>query len=148
MKHRSTTSLRSRISSQLSVQQQVKAIQSDQRRKHQQAIHLFWNVQGILFIDYLEKGRTIYSRYYIALEVRLMEEIAKKTAKNEEVKSALSPRQCTVSQVDRNDGKIKICSPNCFRTRPILQICPLATTDCLQITKEYSRERDLAPIKK
>ena len=36
--------------------------------------------------------------------VRLKEEIAKKTATNEE-KSALSPRQCTVSQVDRKDSK-------------------------------------------
>ena len=39
---------------------------------------IFWDAQGILFIDYLEKGRTINSEYYIALLVRLKEEIAKK----------------------------------------------------------------------
>ena len=38
---------------------------------------IFWDVQGILFIDYLEKGRTINSEYYIALLVYLKEEIAK-----------------------------------------------------------------------
>ena len=38
MKHGSTTSLQSQISSQLSEQQQVKAVQSDKRHKHQQ----FW----------------------------------------------------------------------------------------------------------
>ena len=66
---------------------------------------VFWDALGILFIDYLEKGRTINSEYYIALLVHLKEEIAKKTATNEEEKSALSSRQCNVSQVERNDGK-------------------------------------------
>ena len=41
---------------------------------------VFWDAQGILLIDYLEKGRTIISDYYIALLVRLKEEIAKKTS--------------------------------------------------------------------
>ena len=67
---------------------------------------VFWDVQGILFINYVEKRRTINSNYYyIALLVHLKEEITKKTATSEEEKSALSPRQCTVSQVDHNDGK-------------------------------------------
>ena len=39
---------------------------------------VFWDVQSILFIDYLVKGWTINSEYYIALLVRLMEEIASK----------------------------------------------------------------------
>ena len=66
---------------------------------------IFWDAQGILFINYREKRRTINSKCYIALLVCLKEEITKKIATNEE-KSALSPRQCTMSQVDRNDGKI------------------------------------------
>ena len=39
---------------------------------------VFWDVLGILFIDYREKGRTINSEYYIALLVCLKEEITKK----------------------------------------------------------------------
>ena len=39
---------------------------------------IFWYTQGILFINYLEKGRTINSKYYIALLVHLKEEITKK----------------------------------------------------------------------
>ena len=39
---------------------------------------VFWDVQGILFIDYLEKGRTSISEYYVALLVHLKEEITKK----------------------------------------------------------------------
>ena len=41
-------------------------------------VSLFWDEQGILFIDYLEKGRTINSEYHIALWVFLKEEITKK----------------------------------------------------------------------
>lgn len=39
---------------------------------------VFWNTHGILFIDYLEKGRTINSDYYCALLDRLKNEIALK----------------------------------------------------------------------
>ena len=39
---------------------------------------LFWDAHGILFIYYFELGRTINSEYYMALLVRLEEEIAKK----------------------------------------------------------------------
>ena len=55
------------------------------------------------FNDYLEKGRTINSKYYIALLVYLKEEIAKKWPQMK--KSALSPKQFTVSQVDHNSDK-------------------------------------------
>ena len=66
---------------------------------------IFGDVQGIFFINYLEKGRTINSEYYIALMVHLKEEITKKWPQIKKKKSALSPRQCTVSQVDHNNGK-------------------------------------------
>ena len=39
---------------------------------------VFWDAHGILFIDYLEKGRTINSEYYMALLVRSEEKIAEK----------------------------------------------------------------------
>ena len=106
MKHGSTSSLHSQISSQLSGQQQVKAIQSDQRHKHQQARFwpsVFWDAQGILFIDYLEKERTINNEYYIALLVYLKEEIAKKGVQMKKKKKCSFIK--TVSQVDCNDGK-------------------------------------------
>ena len=46
-------------------------------------VSVFWDVQSILFLDYLVKGRTISSEYYIAILVPLKEKIAKKTAANE-----------------------------------------------------------------
>ena len=42
---------------------------------------VFWNAHGILFIDYLEKGRIINSEYDMALLRRSKEEIAKKRPK-------------------------------------------------------------------
>lgn len=39
---------------------------------------VFWDAHGILFIDYLEKGKRINSEYYIALLDQLSEEIKKK----------------------------------------------------------------------
>ena len=39
---------------------------------------VFLDVHGILFIDYLEKGKTINSDYYMALLDRLSSEIKKK----------------------------------------------------------------------
>ena len=38
---------------------------------------IFWDAQGILFINYLDKERTINSKYYRALLVHLKEEIVK-----------------------------------------------------------------------
>ena len=74
MKHESTTSLWSRIRSQTSGQQQVKAVQSDKRCKHQQA--RFWS--PYFGIHKLFHSSIINSEYYIALLVCLKEEIAKK----------------------------------------------------------------------
>ena len=81
---------------------------------------VFWDAEGILFIDYLEKGWTITSKYYIVLVVHLKEE--------------------------KNDHKWR--RKKCTFTHRILQIRPPATTGCLQASKECSKERDLAPMKK
>ena len=41
-------------------------------------VSVFWDGKGIIYIDYLEKGKTINSEYYIALLERLKTEVAKK----------------------------------------------------------------------
>ena len=102
MKHKSTTSLQSQISCHLSGQQQVKSVQSDQRRKHQPAG--FWpSCFGIrkVFCSSITMRKEGPS---IALLEPMKEEITKKNS-HKEKKGALSPRQCTVSRVDHNDSK-------------------------------------------
>ena len=109
---------------------------------------VFWDAQGILFIDYLEKGRAINSKYYIALLVCLKEEIKKNVYKWKR-KSALLPRQRTMSQVDRNDVKtIWIALWNASAPNLFSRSWSPVTTGCLQTSKEWSKERDLAPMKK
>ena len=44
-------------------------------------VSVFWDVQGNLFTDYLEKGRTINREYHIALLVCSKKEISKKKKK-------------------------------------------------------------------
>jgi len=39
---------------------------------------VFWDAEGILFIDYLEKGKTITGEYYSNLLTRLDEKIREK----------------------------------------------------------------------
>jgi hypothetical protein len=39
---------------------------------------VFWDAEGILFIDYLEKGKTITTEYYSSLLTRLDEQIHEK----------------------------------------------------------------------
>ena len=40
---------------------------------------VFWDAEGILFIDYLEKGKTITGEYYCNLLTRIYEKIREKT---------------------------------------------------------------------
>ena len=63
-------------------------------------ISVFWDAQGILFIDYLEKRRTINSEYCIELLVRLKEEIAKKWPQ-------MKKKKWFFHQADCSDGKTK-----------------------------------------
>jgi len=39
---------------------------------------VFWDAEGILFIDYLEKGKTITGEYYSNLLTRLYKKICEK----------------------------------------------------------------------
>ena len=109
---------------------------------------LFWDVQGILLIDYLEKKRTINSKYYIALLVHLKEEIAKKWSQMKKKKCSFTKTMHRVTSRSQRSQNYMNCTSNCCHTQPIHQIWPSATTGCLQTTKECFRERDLPPMKK
>lgn len=97
--------LQNRNSSHLSGQLSAKVAQSDRKRKCQLVKfwpRFFWDSRGVLLIDCLEKGRiiNITLRYWCDWRKKLQ-----KTIPNKE-ESPLSPRKCTVSQVDGNDGQI------------------------------------------
>jgi len=67
---------------------------------------VFWDTEGILFIDYLEKGKTITGEYYSNLLTRLDEKIVRKDPVCKK-KNTLSSGQCTRLQKCFGNGKIK-----------------------------------------
>ena len=103
---------------------------------------VFWDAQGILFINYLEKRRTINSKDYIALSVRLKEEIIKKRP---QMKKKVFFHQDNALY---HKSIAMMAKLHRLYFELLLQIWPPATTGCLQMQKKCSRERDLASIKK
>jgi hypothetical protein len=67
---------------------------------------VFWDAEGILFIDYLEKGKTIIGEYYSNLLTRLDEKICEKKPSLQK-KNHLSSGHCTRPQKYFGNGKIK-----------------------------------------
>jgi len=68
---------------------------------------VFWDAEGILFIDYLEKGKTITREYYSSLLTRLDEKIREKRPGLQKKKIYLLSGQCTHPQNCFDNGKIK-----------------------------------------
>ena len=68
---------------------------------------VFWDAEGILFIDYLEKGKTVTGEYYSNLLTRLDEKIREKRPVLQKKKYNLSSGQCTRPQKCFGNGKIK-----------------------------------------
>ena len=64
---------------------------------------VFWDAHGNLFINYLEKDKTINSDYYMVLLDQLSSEIKKKQPHMQK-KQCCSSKPCTVPQVHENDG--------------------------------------------
>jgi hypothetical protein len=97
-----------RESKQQSKQKPVVQRQRRQGRFHQQEIALvFWDAEGILFIDYFEKGKTINGEYYSSLLTRLDENICEKSPSLQKKKNHFSSERCTHPQKCFGNGKIK-----------------------------------------
>ena len=58
-------------------QKRIRVTNSEQNLAYFMA-SVFWDSHGVIFIDYLEKGRTLTGAYYAALLDRLVDEIRKK----------------------------------------------------------------------
>jgi histone-lysine N-methyltransferase SETMAR len=68
---------------------------------------VFWDAEVNLFIDYLEKGKTVTGKYYSNLLTRLDEKICEKRPGLQKEKNNLSSGQCTRPQKCFGNGKIK-----------------------------------------
>jgi hypothetical protein len=69
---------------------------------------VLWDAEGILFIDYLEKGKTIIGEYYCSLLTRLDEKIRGEKTRFAKEKNHLSSGQCTLPQKCFGNGKGKL----------------------------------------
>ncbi|CAK9809282.1 hypothetical protein ANTQUA_LOCUS5971 [Anthophora quadrimaculata] len=65
---------------------------------------VFWDSRGVIFIDYLQKGKTITRAYYASLLDRLEAEIAEKRPHLQK-KNLVPSRQCAVSHLNDCHGK-------------------------------------------
>ncbi len=70
-------------------------------------VSVFWDVHRIIYIDYLEKGTSTNSNYYIKLLVYLKNKITKKKTTHKEEKNHHSPGRYTVPQFNENNGQIE-----------------------------------------
>ena len=61
-------------------------------------VSVFWDAEGILFIDSLENVKTITGEYYSNLLTRLDEKIHGKRPGSQKKKNHLSSGQCTCPQ--------------------------------------------------
>jgi hypothetical protein len=68
---------------------------------------VFGDAEGILFIDYLEKGKTVTGEYYSNLSIRLDEKICEKRPGLQKKKKSSLSGQCTCPQKCFGNGKIK-----------------------------------------
>jgi histone-lysine N-methyltransferase SETMAR len=69
---------------------------------------VFWDAKGILFIDYLEKGKTIMGEYYSHLLIRVhKKKFMRKDPVCKRKKNHLSSGHCTRPQKCFDNGKIK-----------------------------------------
>jgi len=68
---------------------------------------VFWDAECILFIDYLEKGKTIIGEYYSNLLTRLDGKIHEKRPGLQKEKNHLSSGQYIRPQKCFGNGKIK-----------------------------------------
>jgi hypothetical protein len=68
---------------------------------------VFWDAEGILFIDYLEKGKTITREYYYNLLTRLDQKFQEKRPGLQKKKNHLSSGQSTRPQKCLGNGNIR-----------------------------------------
>ena len=107
------------------------------------------DVRGVIFIDYLEKGNTINSEYYISLLERLKTEIAKKRPHMAKKKMCFVKTTHRVTSQSIQWQNYMNWTSNHSHIHRIRQIWLAATTGCSQTwKKKCSPVRNFARMKK
>jgi hypothetical protein len=72
---------------------------------------VFWGINGILLVDYLENGATITAKYYVALLDKLQQQLVSKYLGKLLKGNLVSSRQCCSSQGGHYASEIGRSSP-------------------------------------
>jgi hypothetical protein len=96
---------------------------------------VFWNAEGILFIDYLEKSKTIPGKHYSNLLTELDEKISEKRTGLQKKKSSFITTMHLPTKVFWQWEKYGISTMNCWNIHPIPQIWVVLTSISSQNSK-------------
>ncbi|GFT15440.1 putative DD34D transposase [Trichonephila clavipes] len=102
---------------------------------------VFWDVHGILFIDYLEKGKTINSKYYMVLLDRLKEKRRKITSSNAKEKVVFQQNNAPCHKSMKTMAKLNELHFKLLSHPPFRPDLVSVTTGSFQTLKECYRER-------
>ena len=108
----------------------------------------FWDAHGILFIDYLEKGKTINSDYYMTLLDRLSTEIKKKRPHMQKKKVLFYQNNAPCHKSMKTMVKLHELSFELQPRPPDSRYLAPSDYWLFADMKKMLRERDLAPMKK
>jgi histone-lysine N-methyltransferase SETMAR len=82
---------------------------------------VFWDAEGILFIDYLEKGKTITGEYYSNILTRLDEKIREKIPGLQKKTIIFYQDNAPAHKSVLAMRNLGICTTNCWNIYPIFQ---------------------------
>jgi histone-lysine N-methyltransferase SETMAR len=105
---------------------------------------VFWDAEGILFIDYLENGKTITGEYYSSLLIRLDKKFVRKETVCKR-KNCLSSGQCTRPQKCFCNGKLRDLHYEVLEHPPYYpdlapsEFCIFPKTECLWLGSVFLR---------
>lgn len=94
---------------------------------------VFWDSQGVIYIDYLEKGKTITGRYYAELLGRFDVELKKKRPRLAKKKCCSTTTTHRLTPPPSPWPNWSNCTTNCCPIHLTLQIWPPAIIFCFQI---------------
>jgi histone-lysine N-methyltransferase SETMAR len=83
---------------------------------------VFWDAEGILYVDYLEKGKTITGEYYSNLLTRLDKKIHQKRPGLQKKKVIFYQDNAPAHRSVLAMEILGICTTNCWNIHPIPQI--------------------------
>ncbi|GFV03705.1 putative DD34D transposase [Trichonephila clavipes] len=109
---------------------------------------VFWDTHGIIFIDYLKKGKIINSDYYVALLERLKDEIKEKRPRLKKKKVLFHQDKAPCHKSMKSMVKLHELGFELLPHPPYSPDLAPATFFCSQTSRGFSLDRTFTPMKR